>query len=581
MVVKYVLKLQQLFLKVGGTIVKDSKKQDWENGPLVHLDVGQKSFDNENDANSLYYMPAQKQSTLDEHVSYLLLVALNEDRNEFRRIGVAVTAEVEEIEILNRSTQDKPQGQGAHPDSNSDKRFNNDTIDLGSSDGTVPERNSNKYQFEQRLHALRAQNQDLRDRFRASKERTKKKEHVLELKLQEKKLLLESIKRSCIKKRNSTSTQAIRQDFADGIRARAYQKLNGMMQNEDFNTSGYRDLDDTGIPDLQAYAQKMTVSNRNATCRQILTKLWVLLTSISCWVTGHDLVRAGLDVKSIEKHLQEEAKKLQMSNIYNKFDALVAHAATDATRRAASWFPDQKARGYKPGTFKAICRKKGLHTIRGRPAIDLHQELVKPIHSGIQQDWYAAFHLHIPFILQDFIGQFVQHQQDFHQAVAKKYETNSNMAMALNALNNPNGAVRQNIVGLLMYINKAIDSRKSNASQAATPPIAEAMETVYEQCHGSKAKMQRLVKAHIEEIKRTVFRKSVDAMQEHLQNMDRYVAKELETAMNKTHDNVYRTYSNALLHSNKKVNLSPEEVKLKNRLSVILKSVESRFKAEE
>ncbi|KAF4925691.1 hypothetical protein CGCVW01_v003441 [Colletotrichum viniferum] len=105
MMVNYIGELQQLFLKVGGTIVKSKHKKDWDNGVLVHLDVGQKSFDNENTAGSLYYVPSQEQTTADDPLSYLLLVAVDETQTTFRRIGIAVTAEAEEIGLL--STVDK------------------------------------------------------------------------------------------------------------------------------------------------------------------------------------------------------------------------------------------------------------------------------------------------------------------------------------------------------------------------------------------------------------------------------------------------------------------------------------------
>ncbi|KAJ0314894.1 hypothetical protein Brms1b_006428 [Colletotrichum noveboracense] len=105
MVVNYIGELQQLFLKVGGTIVKSKHKKDWDNGVLVHLDVGQESFEDENTTGSLYYVPAQEQATSHDHLSYLLLVAMDESHTTFRRIGIAVTAEAEEIGLL--STVDK------------------------------------------------------------------------------------------------------------------------------------------------------------------------------------------------------------------------------------------------------------------------------------------------------------------------------------------------------------------------------------------------------------------------------------------------------------------------------------------
>ncbi|GKT60910.1 tat pathway signal sequence [Colletotrichum tofieldiae] len=407
------------------------------------------------------------------------------------------------------------------------------------SDVQSPSTHPTEDQVRQRLHALRAKTQDLRDRVRIATEKRKEQEQNLELKLQERKLLQESIKESCIQKRNATSTQSIRQDFADGIRdldeantadqsdvffnpdqprrdynkikaglpvfcisSRAYQKLKGMMQHEDFNASGYRSLDDTGIPGLQAHAQKLTESNRNARCRLILTKLWSLLTSIACWITGNDIIRAGFDATTVEKHLQGEANKLRVNwrdsrescfrslkasleaNIYSKLDALASNAAANATHRAAAWFAHHKAGGFSPATFKAICRKEGIHITNRRPMIDLNQELLKPILSGIHRDWDTVFGNQIPVIFQEFMAEVGQHQQDFHQSVVKKYEANGSMAMALDLLNNVNGAgpSKNRASPLWLEINKAVESQKSKAFGKAVSPIAEAMKVIYRDC---------------------------------------------------------------------------------------------------
>ncbi|KAF4807360.1 hypothetical protein CGCSCA5_v013440 [Colletotrichum siamense] len=104
MVVNYVGKLRQLFLKVDGAIVKSKHKKDWVAGVSVYLDVDQKSFDDENKAGSLYYIPTQKQTTAGVYLWYLLLVA-EDETTTFRRIGIAVTADAEEIGLL--STVDK------------------------------------------------------------------------------------------------------------------------------------------------------------------------------------------------------------------------------------------------------------------------------------------------------------------------------------------------------------------------------------------------------------------------------------------------------------------------------------------
>ncbi|KAE9582726.1 hypothetical protein CGMCC3_g1346 [Colletotrichum fructicola] len=105
MVVNGVGKRRKLFLKVEGAIVKSKHKEYWATGVGVYLDVSQKSFDDENKAGSLYYVPTQKQTTAGVDLWYLLLVAVDETETTFRRIGIAVTAEAEEIGLL--STVDK------------------------------------------------------------------------------------------------------------------------------------------------------------------------------------------------------------------------------------------------------------------------------------------------------------------------------------------------------------------------------------------------------------------------------------------------------------------------------------------
>ncbi|KXJ93600.1 heterokaryon incompatibility protein [Microdochium bolleyi] len=103
MVVKYTAGMQLLFMVVDGVTVKDPEKKYWELGPLVQLDVGQASFDEENAEKLLYYMPGHKQKTAGEHVRFLLLVAVDAERSTFRRIGLAETAKAAEIQMLHEA----------------------------------------------------------------------------------------------------------------------------------------------------------------------------------------------------------------------------------------------------------------------------------------------------------------------------------------------------------------------------------------------------------------------------------------------------------------------------------------------
>lgn len=312
------------------------------------------------------------------------------------------------------------------------------------------------------------------------------------------------------------------------ISSRAYQKLNGMMQNVGFDTSGYGDSDDTGIPELQAHAQKLTESHRNARCREILVKLQVLLTSIACWITGLDIKRAGLDSSSIKVHLRRESVKFRnvgsvrpriemrpstdlllqnltesldacsekltkmlQINIYSKTNSLAIAAELEATPYADRWFESQDDGGLglvSPRTFKAVCRKKGVHAPRGRVAVDIHADLARPIYDGLVGDWEKVFTLKIPFLLQEFLSEFTQHQKNFHQVFVERYERSHHLAKALDSLNGHNDGSREGLSNLVVEIKNTAAKYRADARQAVIQSIANGMEALYNRCLGIQGK---------------------------------------------------------------------------------------------
>ncbi|WQF89186.1 Putative P-loop containing nucleoside triphosphate hydrolase, dynamin [Colletotrichum destructivum] len=514
-------------------------------------------------------------------------------------------------------------------------------------------------QVDQHLQDLKARAQDLRKRVKIDLETIKEKEQNLELKRQAKTSLLEGIKKSCIKKRNQVSSQRIKQDFADGIRevdeatspdqndvfyipdkpprdyekvrdglhvfcisSRAYQKLNGMMQNVDFDTGGYGNSDDTGIPSLQTHAQKLTESHRNSRCREILVKLQTLLASIACWITGLDIKRAGLDSSSIKTHLRRESvkflnvgsvrlriemlsftdlllqnltesldacseklTKMLQINIYSKTNALAIAAELEATPYADRWFESQDDGGLglvSHRTFKAVCRKKGVHAPRGRVAVDLHADLARPIYDGLMGDWEKVFTLKIPFLLQEFLSEFTQHQKNFHQVFVERYERSHHLAKALDSLNNHNHGSREGLSNLVVEIKNITAKYRGDAHQAVIQSIANGMEALYNRClgirgAGCKLRIQRAAEDHIETIKGTIFHDAVAKMQMELEDMEKFIGNKLATEVKFLLEKTRSVYSGILLGS-QRGKLSPAELKLKDDLYVILQSVNSRFR---
>ncbi|KAH7035852.1 heterokaryon incompatibility protein [Microdochium trichocladiopsis] len=93
---------QQLFLVVDGVTVKDPDSHRYAS-PVVHLDVGQQKFDVENSRKALHYMPAERQTSMNDYVSFLLLLAVDTSMTTFGRIGLAVTSNAVEIAMLSKA----------------------------------------------------------------------------------------------------------------------------------------------------------------------------------------------------------------------------------------------------------------------------------------------------------------------------------------------------------------------------------------------------------------------------------------------------------------------------------------------
>lgn len=148
----------------------------------------------------------------------------------------------------------------------------------------------------------------------------------------------------CISGRNAYSKGAIQQDFAAGIKeldqelaaeedeenfnpdietrdyeevarslpvfcvsSRGYQKLQGRLQ-KDPSVPGFKSIEETEIPQLQAHCKKLTEAGRAANCKRFLNNFSQLLNSLTMWASSDG---AGLDLTADQK--AKEARLLQGS----------------------------------------------------------------------------------------------------------------------------------------------------------------------------------------------------------------------------------------------------------------------------
>lgn len=149
------------------------------------------------------------------------------------------------------------------------------------------------------------------------------------------------ISRICIAGRNEYSKEAIQNDFAAGIKeldqenaaeedednfnpdedkrdydevarslpvfcvsSRAYQKICGRLQKGDV-VPGFNTPDETEMPQLQRHCTKLTEAGRVQTCRNFLTSVYQLLTTLTLWASND-----GTGINMADDDKQKESDML-------------------------------------------------------------------------------------------------------------------------------------------------------------------------------------------------------------------------------------------------------------------------------
>jgi hypothetical protein len=92
---------QTWIMVVNGIEAKRRDGEEWERlGPLVYLDVPQAHFNDSNEKQTLYCMPARAPYGRWQFLSCLIFESIDEAAGTFRRIGIATSHETEVIQIL-------------------------------------------------------------------------------------------------------------------------------------------------------------------------------------------------------------------------------------------------------------------------------------------------------------------------------------------------------------------------------------------------------------------------------------------------------------------------------------------------
>ncbi|KAK1957604.1 hypothetical protein LY78DRAFT_741803 [Colletotrichum sublineola] len=415
--------------------------------------------------------------------------------------------------------------------------------------------------------------------------------------------LLGQVKSICIQGRNGYSKGAIQKDFASGIKeldqeaaieeneetfnpdedirdydevarnlpvfcvsSRAYQNMRGRLQKDDFNNEGFRDVDETEIPQLQMHAKKLTEEGRAANCRRFLNDLRQLLNSMKMWA-ANDGTQAQMTNR--EKWKQETSLRAQLSalekdfteavddcvaavrdalseGIYDFFDQSIPAASEAAVPTASRWGAHRSEGGMFWATYKATCRRSGVYSGASGPC-DFNAELFEPISRQLATGWERAFQRRLPQALEGFAMNARLLLDKFHRnAVSDSQERGNNYA-GINMLSNQLRTHTARLKEIPAMIRTVVQELQREASRGFHPVIQQDMQPAYDICvaesgTGSYARMKSHMVNHVESSRHTTFRHATDSVREQLRALCRRVEDEMTQQVQEIYNLLARDY---------------------------------------
>ncbi|KAK7966654.1 uncharacterized protein PG986_000931 [Apiospora aurea] len=448
--------------------------------------------------------------------------------------------------------------------------------------------------------------------------------------------LLAEAKSTCIKGRNDYSRTSIRWDFAMGIKeldqetaaekddanfdpdhdardydavaaglpvfcisSRAFQKLSGRLEKDDFDSHGFMSLEDTEVPQLQAHAKKLTETGRIAHYKEFLNNLLRLVYSMNLWVTNEGTSSLSTaEKRSEEIHIRkllgelkdvfdasvrgsvEEMEECLRDQIFKSFDTSIPLAIEKAVTTASGWGAHKNMGGLLWATYKATVRRDGVYAGAAGPR-DFNGELFEPISRSLASGWERAFQRRLPSILRELTKNLSKKLDDFHQSMMQRAQ--QSQVSALLNIGHQVAAVNQVLKGWPANLQSRITELQREASRAFTPVICRAMHEAYRVCTeesgpGSFARMKTAMESHVSTSRHSMFHQATEEVKGMLQALCETVQREIAQYTEPVLGELSKDYLGAMLGRDVgEAKLSSAEIGMRAKVKDVLLRNEAMF----
>ncbi|KIW12407.1 hypothetical protein PV08_09684 [Exophiala spinifera] len=450
----------------------------------------------------------------------------------------------------------------------------------------------------------------------------------------------------CISGRNEYSRAAIRQDYAAGIReldqelaeeadaanfnpevdardydevarnlpvfcvsSRAYQKLKGRLQR-DKTPPGFKNIEDTEVPSLQAHCIQLTTADRQNSARRFLNSTFQILNSLRLWASNDGTGNNLTDDQAMHEAqiLKDKLKKLDSAlenlvtnvitsmdselqeKIYDAFPSATAAAKSLANDTVRQWGAPVNRENRAEGglywaTYKAVVRRDGVFA-NGWRSVNFNAELVDPILRTMTGPWESVFARRMPSMLSSLPLNVSDMLKTFHNEVEQRALHNGASIAAFHMLKHQIPGYKETLKDAMVEARRKITEKQREINREFEPHIASHMLQIYGTCvresgSGQYARMRTHMNDYVDREKESMFEGSVRHVQALIQGMLKELKEELLTKVDAIFMAVQRDYTGVIsgIGANHETNALPREQRtLRKSIVEIVDSAELVFK---
>ncbi|RYP81934.1 hypothetical protein DL769_001778 [Monosporascus sp. CRB-8-3] len=391
---------------------------------------------------------------------------------------------------------------------------------------------------------------------------------------------------SCIRKRNEYARDAIRQDYALGLKeldeefsqqanpesfdpedeqrdygslatglpvfcisSRAYQALSNLSDNEN-PMLGFESSEATEIPQLIEHAKKITESRRSQAYGQFLNSFLQNMNSLYIWVSQDE----G------EVQLTDEEKQAQIDNV--KAALGFENTVSDFIQAC-----------HRILTDKLFKRLNSSVTKAAREAPDL----IRPLKKKLGNSWEQAFTKKIPKALEEFTIASEKLLQAFHRAVKAQLQQKSTFP-SINILQAQLKSRADGLTHMARSFNDNVTTLQREANRSFHPAVMDAMSGTYQDCaddggRGCFLRIKNRMDRDLRDNGPLIFKAAARPVKRGLQGLCDHLKTELEAKTAKILDSLVTDYSNVIVGRD----ITRESKVAREEVFLLLKGLDDMF----